>query len=57
MLVIASNCAPRPPVKSNFPIVIVGLQCGIAVMRGSQVYAAGVTAVPAGNIYIYLDGI
>lgn len=36
--------------KAIYPNVIVGLQCAIAVLRGSQVYAPGVTAIPSGNL-------
>lgn len=53
ILVVASNCEPKQPfVKANYPNVIVGLQCAVAVMRGSQVYAPGVTAIPSGKFYI-----
>nr|CAG4643273.1 EOG090X07PD [Ilyocryptus agilis] len=47
VLVIKSNCIPCE-VKAEYPNVIVGLQCGEAVLRGSQVYAPGVTAIPLG---------
>lgn len=38
-------------ISAVYPKVIVGLQCGLAVLRGSNVYAPGLMGVPTGGIF------
>lgn len=45
--VIIPNCGPRECVRHTRK-VIVDLQCGLAVMRGADVFAPGVMAAPKG---------
>lgn len=39
-------------ISATYPKVVVGLQCGLAVLRGSHVYAAGLMGVPSGDLYL-----
>lgn len=54
VLILKSSDTHRQ-VQAVYPHVIVGLQCAIAVLRGSQVYAPGVTAIPSGNCFFLTE--
>lgn len=47
VLIIKSN-HPYQEVRPEYPSVIVGVQCGVAILRGAQAYAPGVIAMPNG---------
>ena len=48
-ILIVNSLRFETQVQPCYPIVIVGLQCGVAVLRGAQAYAPGITAVPNGT--------
>ena len=48
-VLIIPNVGPRCHIIPQRKRVIVGLQCGIAVLRGADVYAPGVMAAPKGT--------
>lgn len=50
VLIIKSN-HPYQEVRPEYPSVIVGVQCGVAILRGAQAYAPGVIAMPNGICY------
>ena len=50
MLIITSNHECQEVIP-EYPTVIVGVQCGVAIMRGAQAYAPGVIAMPNGICY------
>ena len=47
-VLIIKSCDAGKLVEPVHPHIIVGVQCGVAVLRGSQVYAPGVMGVPTG---------
>lgn len=48
-MVLVSSRDADADVAAAHPRVIVGLKCGVAVLRGAQVYAPGVLGVPEGT--------
>ena len=48
VIVVKSHQLPNT-VKPLYEEVIVGLQCAVAVLRGSKVYAPGVMGMPNGT--------
>jgi len=48
-LIITSNHECQEVIP-EYPTVIVGVQCGVAIMRGAQAYAPGVIAMPNGLV-------
>jgi hypothetical protein len=48
VIVVKSHQLPNT-VKPLYQEVIVGLQCAVAVLRGSKVYAPGVMGMPNGT--------
>ena len=47
-VLLVPNVGPRVGVAPSPRAVMVGLQCGLAVMRGANVFAPGVLGAPKG---------
>ena len=54
VLIIKSNQLCKK-VQPEYSTAIVGVQCGVAILRGAQAYAPGVIALPNGiTIFSFL---
>lgn len=53
--VLIQNVGPKPDcllAEQSGKTVIVGLQCGMAILRGADVFSPGVLAVPKGTLFL-----